>query len=84
MNDSEIQKLLREVRELRAEVRRTRHLVEGAVGIVALGLVLLFPQLLVVGLALGAFILFGFLVSPFRRAIFSSIFRKRESDDYKG
>jgi uncharacterized iron-regulated membrane protein len=84
MDDSDFKKLQREVQELRAEIRRTRHLTEGAVAIMAIGLGVLFPQLLVVALAMGALILFGILVSPLRRTIFKSLFQKRESDEYEG
>jgi hypothetical protein len=73
--------LEREVAELRAEVRRLRFLVEGGVLIVGIGLVVLFPSLLVAGIALGAFVLFGFLVSRQRRLIFQSLFTRREVDD---
>jgi hypothetical protein len=74
-------KLEREVSELRAEVRRLRRAIQGMVLIVCLGLVLLFPNLLDVGVFLGALILFGFLVSRQRRLIFRSLFTKRCADD---
>jgi hypothetical protein len=70
--------LQREVQELRAEVRRLRYLIEGAILIVSIGLVLLIPDLLVVGISLGVLILFGFLVSRQRRMIFTSLFHKRD------
>ena len=74
-------KLEREVAELRAEVRRLRLLVEGGVLIVGIGLVILFPGLLSVGISLGVLILFGLLVSRQRRLIFHSLFARREADD---
>jgi hypothetical protein len=75
-------KLEREVSELRAEVRRLRLLVEGIVLIVGIGLVVLFPTLLVAGISLGVLILFGFLVSRQRRMIFRSLFQKRETHEH--
>ncbi len=79
--DSPNTKLEQEVSELRAEVRRLRLLVEGGVLIVGIGLVVLFPTLLVAGISLGVLILFGFLVSRQRRLIFRSLFTRREVDD---
>jgi hypothetical protein len=76
MEQPDIHQLQREIRELRAEVRRTRHLFEGTVLIMALGAVLLFPNLLVIAIALAVLILFGILFSPLRRTIFQSLFQK--------
>ena len=77
MDDQNTQ-LQREVRESRAEVRRLRYLVEGAILIISIGLVVLIPNLLIVGISLGVLILFGFLVSRQRAMIFTSIFHKRD------
>ena len=77
MDDQNTQ-LQREVRELRAEVRRLRYLVEGAILIISIGLVVLIPNLLIVGISLGVLILFGFLVSRQRGMIFTSLFHKRD------
>jgi hypothetical protein len=71
--------LHREISELKSEVRRLRHLVEGSIVIVASGLVFLFPNLLVIGASLGVLILFGFLVSRQRLLIFKSLIRKRSA-----
>jgi hypothetical protein len=84
MENSELKKLERDVQELRAEVRRTRHLLEGAVAVITVGLLILIPQLFIVVLAMGALILFGFLVSPLRRIIFQSLFQKRQADENEG
>jgi hypothetical protein len=81
MEHSDIQQLQREVRELRAEVRRMKHFIEGAVLIGTIGVVALFPSLLLVAIALVVLILFGFLVSPLRRTIFQSLFQKERTDE---
>ena len=80
--DDQNTKLEREVAELRTEVRRLRFLVEGGVLIVGIGLVVLFPSLLIAGISLGVLITFGFLVSRQRRLIFRSLFQKREIHDH--
>jgi hypothetical protein len=81
MDDKNMQ-LQQEVQELRAEVRRLRYLIEGAILIISIGLVVLIPNLLVIGISLGVLILFGFLVSRQRRMIFHSLFRKRETHEH--
>jgi hypothetical protein len=81
MDQPDIHQLQREVRELKAEVRRMRHLIEGVVLIVAIGAVLLFPNLPVIAIALAGFILLGILASPLRRTIFQSLFQKERTDD---
>ena len=80
MDDPNTQ-LQREVQELRAEVRRLRYLVEGAILIISIGLVVLIPNLLIVGISLGVLILFGFLVSRQRGMIFQSLFQKRDKHE---
>ena len=80
MNDNEF-KLQREVKELKVEVRRLRHTVEGALVVVGLIAILIFPQLLIWAAALAVLILFGFLVSPKRRMIFSYFFHKRDGHE---
>jgi hypothetical protein len=77
MNDSH-SNLHREVCELKAEVRRLRRLIEGSILIIALGLVMVFPNLLVVSISLGVLILFGILVSRQRLLIFNSFLRRRD------
>lgn len=57
---------------------------EGTVVIVAVGLVALFPNLLVVAVALSVCVLFGFLVSPLRRTIFQSLVQSRRTDERDG
>ena len=81
MNDNEF-KLQREVRELKAEVKHLRRLVEGAIVVIGLGAVIVFPQLAVAALGLVVGIFFVFLVSPVRRLIFSYIFGKRDGREY--
>ena len=81
MNDNEF-KLQREVRELKAEVRRLRRLVEGAIVVIGLGVVIVFPQLAVFALGLVVVSFLAFLVSPLRRLIFSYIFGKRDGHEY--
>lgn len=81
MNDSEL-KLQREVRELRAEVRRLRRLMESTIVVTGIGVVIVFPQLAVLALYLVVGIFFVFLVSPVRRLIFSYIFGKRDGREY--
>jgi hypothetical protein len=83
MEESNTQ-LQREIQELRTEVRRLRHLIEGAILIISIGLVVLIPNLLIMGISLGVLILFGFLVSRQRRLIFQSLFQKRGTGDHKG
>jgi hypothetical protein len=75
MNDNEL-KLQREIRELKAEVKRLRRLIEGAVAVIGLGVVIVFPQVAVFALGLVVASFLAFLVSPVRRLIFSYIFRK--------
>ena len=72
-------RLEREVQELRAEVRRLRHLIEGTILIATIGVMVLIPNLLVIGISLGVLILFGFLVSRQRGMIFQSLFQKRDT-----
>ena len=81
MDDQNTQ-LQQEIQELRAEVCRLRHLIEGAILIVSIGLVALFPNLLVIGISLGVLILFGFVVSRQRRMIFQSLFQKRDEHEH--
>jgi len=76
--DNQNTQLQREVQELRAEVRRLRYLIEGAILIVSIGLMALFPNLLVIGISLGGSVLFGFVVSRQRRMIFQYLFQKRD------
>jgi len=83
MSDSE-SRLEREVQELRAEVRRLKRVVEGCIIVGCLAVGLIFPQLLVLALAIAVLVLFAFLVSPVRRMIFSSIFHKRDGHEYDG
>ena len=71
-------KVQREVQELRAEVRRLRRTVEAGYVVIALAAVVIIPQLLMLALVIGVFVLFGFLVSRQRRMIFNSIFHKRD------
>lgn len=71
-------KVKREVQELKAEVRRLRRTVEIGFAIAGLAVVVIFPQLLMLALVIGVFVLFAFLVSPVRRMIFTSIFHKRD------
>ena len=81
MDDRNTQ-LQRDIQELKAEVRRLRHLIDGAILIVSIGLVMLIPNLLIVGISLGVLIIFGFLVSRQRRMIFRSLFQKRETHEH--
>ena len=81
MNDNEF-RLQREVRELKAEVRRLRRLIEGALVVVGLGVVIIFPQLAAFALGLAVICFLAFLVSPVRRLIFSYIFGKRDSHEH--
>jgi hypothetical protein len=74
-------KVKREVQELRAEVRRLRRTIEGGFVVIGLAAVVLFPQLLMLALVIGVLVLFAFLVSPQRRMIFKSIFRKRDGHE---
>ena len=71
-------KVKREVQELKAEVRRLRHTVEGGFVVAGLAAMVIFPRLLMLAIVIGALILFAFLVSPVRRMIFTSIFHKRD------
>jgi hypothetical protein len=80
--DNSNTKLQREVQELRAEVRRLTYLIEGAILILSIGLMVLIPDLLVVGISLGVLILFGFLVSRQRRTIFQSLFQRRGTNEH--
>lgn len=80
--DNQNTQLQRDVQELRAEVRRLRYLIEGAILVASIGLVVLFPNLLVIGISLGMFILFGFVVSRQRRMIFHSLFQKRDEHEH--
>lgn len=73
--------LEQEVAMLRAEVRRLRRLLEGAVLMVGVGLMILFPGLLTIGISLAVMILFGFVVSPHRRMILRPLLNRKTSDD---
>lgn len=77
METSELQQLQREVQELRSEVRHMRRILEAFVTVAALGIVVLFPTLAGVAVGIGALVLFGFVVSPYRRLIFESLSRRR-------
>jgi hypothetical protein len=77
MDDPNTQ-LQQDIRELKAEVRRLRLLIEGVVLIIGIGLVLLIPNLLVMGISLAGLILFGFLVSRQRKLIFRSLCQGRD------
>jgi hypothetical protein len=72
-------KLQRETRELKGEVRYLRRSIQGSLTAIFLVIVTFVPQLLVLTASLGATILFGFLVLPHRRMIFSSSTRNHDS-----
>ena len=74
-------KVKREVQELRAEVRRLRRAVEAGFVVIGLAAIVVFPQLLMLAVVIGAFVLFAFLVSPVRGMIFTSIFHKRDKHE---
>ena len=80
--DDPNKQLRQDIQELRAEVRRLRLLIEGIVLIIGVGLVLLIPNLLVLGISLVGLILFGFLVSRQRRLIFHSLFQRRDKQEH--
>jgi uncharacterized protein (DUF2062 family) len=81
MTDDEF-RLQREVRELKAEVRRLQHIIQGGLAAGVLVAVIFVPQLLVLAAGLGAAILFAFLVSPYRRMIFSSFSRNPDGQEF--
>jgi len=77
MNDNEF-RLQREIRELKAEVRRLKYVVEGGCVVIGLVAAIVFPQVLLIAAGIAAAILFACLISPVRRLIFSSFFTKRD------
>ena len=77
MNDNEF-RLQREVRELKAEVRRLRRFIIGGFAVAGLFVVIIFPELLMFALEVAVCCFFAFLVSPVRRMIFSYLFGKRD------
>ena len=68
--------LRREVKELKAEVRRLRRMVEAGFVLLGIAVAIFFPGLLLIVLAVAMMILFAFLVSPVRGLIFSSLLQK--------
>jgi hypothetical protein len=80
MSDNEF-RLQREVRELRAEVRRLRRTIEGAYFVIGLIVVLICPQLLVV-VAIGAIGYLAFLFTPLGRKMFPHFFHSKAEHEY--
>jgi hypothetical protein len=80
MSDDEF-RLQRQVQQLKAEVRHLRRTIHGGLAAIVLIVLIIVPQLLVPAAGLGAAILFGFLVSPYRRMIFSSFSRNPDRNE---
>lgn len=64
-----------EIRVLKAEVKGLRRTIATTFSVLAVAVVLLFPQCLIV-VAVGAIGFFGFLISPLGRKVFPDVFRK--------
>lgn len=75
MSDDEL-KLQREVQELKTEARRLRRIIQGAVTVLAVAAILIFPQLLVLA-AVAAIGFFGFLASSLGRKTFPYSFHRK-------
>ena len=80
MSDNEF-RLQREVKELKAEVRRLRRTVEGAFAVIGLVAVVLCPELLVVAAIAGIGYL-AFLFTPLGRKIFPHFFHSKGDHEY--
>ena len=76
MDDNEF-KMQREIRELKAEVKRLKRMLEAGFIVVGVVVILIFPELLILA-AIGALGFFAFLLCPLGRKIFSPIFHERD------
>lgn len=80
--DSKNNQMQREIQELKSEVKFLKRILETVIFIICIGLVVIVPNLLFFGIALGLLIVFGFLVSRQRRMIFLWLFRDRKRHDH--
>lgn len=71
-------KLERELKELKAEVRRLRLMIECLCVAAAVLAAIMFPQIAVLLLIVTAVILLALLISPARRSVFPYLFDKQD------